>query len=72
MTNTKKNEKEFNLNHQQQIRRNLLLLNYLDQIREQERIKQIGVKKQKQQQPDLLLLHDLLDINYNDKKQWKN
>ena len=46
---------------------------YLDQLREQARLKQLGVKEQKkQQQSGLLSLLDLIDTNTKDAKKWMN
>ena len=46
---------------------------YLDQLREQVRLKQMGVEAQKKQQSSgLLSLLDLIDINQKDTKKWMN
>ena len=43
---------------------------YLDQLREQAKLKQLGVKEQKKQQSSgLLSLLDLLDTNTKDSKK---
>ena len=62
MTNTKKNVKVFTHNHQLTIKTNLSMSNYLDQLREQVRLKQLGVKEpKKQQQSGLVGLPSLYD-----------
>ena len=46
---------------------------YLDQLREQVRLKQMGVEAQKKQQSSgLLSLLDLIDTNPTDAKKWMN
>ena len=73
MTNTKKTEKVFNHNHQITIRTNLSMSNYLDQLREQARLKQLGVKEPKKQQQSGLYglpsLYDYINRNTEDTKK---
>ena len=65
--NMRKTEKVFNHNHQITTRTNQSMSNYLDQLREQVRLKQLGVKEpKKQQQSGLLSLLDLIDTNPKD------
>lgn len=68
--NIKKNTQAFNYNHQLTIKTNLSMSNYLDQLREQVRLKQLGVKEsKKQQQSGLPSLLELLDTNAKDSKK---
>lgn len=70
MTNTKETAKVFNHNHQLTNKTNLSMSNYLDQLRDQVRLKQLGVKEQKKQQSSgLLSLLDLIDTNPKDAKK---
>ena len=66
----KQNAKAFNHKHQITTRMNLSMSNYLDQVREQVRHKQLGVKEpKKQKQSGLLSLLDLIDTNPKDAKK---
>ena len=70
MTNTRKTAKVFNHNHQLTIKTNLSMSNYLDQLREEVRLKRLGVKEpKKQKQSGLLSLLDLIDTNPTDAKK---
>ena len=62
MTNMSKTERVFNHNYELTIKTNLSMSNYLDQLREQVRLKQLGVKEpKKQQQSGLYGLPSLYD-----------
>ena len=71
--NMRKTEKVFNHNHQITIRTNLSMSNYLDQLREQARLKQLGVKEPKKQQQSGLYglpsLYDYINRNTEDTKK---
>ena len=73
MTNTKKSAKVFNHNHQLTISTNISMSNYLDQLREQVRLKQLGVKEPKKQQSSgpygLPSLYDYIKPNTKDAKK---
>ena len=63
-------EKVFNHNYKQPKNNNLKMQTYLDQLREQVRLKQLGLKEQKnQQQRGLPSLLDLIDKNTKDSKK---
>ena len=69
MTSMSKIEKESSLNHQQIIKTNLSMSNYLDQLREQVRLKRLGVKEQIKRPSGLPSLLDLIDTNTKDSKK---
>ena len=62
-------EKVFNHNHPQIIKTNLSMSNYLDQLREQVRLKRLGVKEQIKRPSGLPSLLDLIDTNTKDSKK---
>ena len=69
MTSTKKSGKVFNHNHQQIIKTNLSMSNYLDQLREQVRLKQLGVKEPQKQSSGLPSIYDYIDTSTKDSKK---
>ena len=68
--NIKKNAKAFNHNHQLTIKTNLSMSNYLDQLREQVRLKQLAVREQNQQRQSdrygLPSVYDYIKLNTKD------
>ena len=69
MTNMSKTERVFNHNHQLTIKTNLSMSNYLDQLREQVRLKQLGVKEPQKQSSGLPSIYDYIDTNTKDSKK---
>ena len=71
--NMRKTEKVFNHNYQLTIKTNLSMSNYLDQLREQVRLKQLGVKEPKKQKQSGLYglpsIYDHIDTNTKDKSK---
>ena len=67
---TRKTAKVSNHNHQLTIKTNLSISNYLDQLREQVRLKHLGVKESKQQQQSgLSYIYDYIKPNTKDSKE---
>ena len=62
-------EKVFNHNYKQPKNNNLKMQIYLDQLREQVRLKQLGLKEQKKQPSGLPLIYDYIDTNPKDSKK---
>ena len=63
-------EKVFNHNYKQPKNNNLKMQTYLDQLREQVRLKQLGLKEQKnQQQRGLPSIYDHINTNTKDSKK---
>ena len=70
MTNISKTEMVFNHNHQITIKTNLSMSNYLDQLREQVRLKILIFKEQKKlQQPGLSSIYDHINTQTQDSKK---
>ena len=65
----RKTVKVSNHNHPQIIKTNLSMSNYLDQLREQVRLKRLGVKEQIKRPSGLPSLLDLIDTNTKDSKK---
>lgn len=65
--------KRFQPQSSKKIKTNLSMSNYLDQLREQVRLKQLGLKEQKQQQPPglpgLSSVYDYININIKGSKK---
>ena len=61
--------KVFNHNHKQPKINKFKMQTYLDQLREQVRLKNLGVKEQKKQPSGLPSLLDLIDTNTKDSKK---
>ena len=70
---TRKNVKVSNHNHQIKTRTNQSMSNYLDQLREQARLKQLGVKELNQKQQSgfygLPSVYDYINRNTEDTKK---
>lgn len=59
----RKTEKVFNHNYKQPKNNNLKMQTYLDQLPEQVRLKQLGLKEQKKQPSGLPSIYDHIDTN---------
>ena len=67
MTSTKKSGKVFN--HNQPKNNKFQMQTYLDQLREQVRLKRLGVKEQKKQPSGLPSIYDYIDTSTKDSKK---
>lgn len=69
MTSMRKNGKVFNHNHKQPKNNKFKMQTYLNQLREQVRLKRMGVKEQTKRPSGLPSLLDVIDTNTKDTKK---